>query len=119
MQYEYRFLNSGIKNIITDSPTLLSAIYANFYYPDINIGPSIEEINKTYELKYPSFNIFLERGNKPYIQDGRYQTKEESINLDNLIKNKITNFYKPENILYVDYNDRTKILYNVLNKIGH
>ncbi len=117
MQYEYRFLSSGTKNIITDSPTLLSGIYADYYYKDIDIGKEILALNKKYEEKYPSFNIFLERNDKPYVQEGRYQNYEEAKEIDSLVRHKIASFYDKENIIFIDYRHRDSILKAVLERI--
>lgn len=85
MQYEYRFLNAGIKNIVTDSPVLLSSVYASVYFKDINVADDLEHMADEYEKKYPSINIFLDRGDKPYNPEGRYQTYEEAKEIDKLI----------------------------------
>jgi len=115
MHYEYRFLNSGIKNIVTDSPVVLSAIYADLYYKEIDIAKNILNIEKEYEKKHPSFNIFLRRGDKPYHQEGRYQTKEQSVEIDGIIENFLKNSDK--DVSYIDYNNREEVLKQVLEKI--
>jgi hypothetical protein len=108
MQYEYRFLNNGIKNVVTDSPLILSCVYADYYYPEMKLGQHLLEIMHKYESQYPSLNIYLERKDKPYNQEGRYQTYEEAKRVDELVKEAIHK-YLP-NVHYVDYNDRNGIL---------
>ena len=108
MQYEYRFLNSGIKNIVTDSPVLLSCIYSDVYYPELGLGEKMMPILKEYERLYPSVNIYLERNDKVYHQEGRYQTYEQAKEVDNIVKKFINN--NLDTVHYVDYNDRCKIL---------
>lgn len=82
MQYEYRFISSGVKNIVTDSPVMLSPVYANAYYPDLGISVPMLQIVAEYEKRHPSINIFLRRKNKPYVQEGRYQTLEQAKKID-------------------------------------
>lgn len=109
MQYEYRFLNAGIQNIVTDSPVFLSAIYAEVYYKELNISKPILELVDAYEKQFPSVNIFLNRQNKPYHQEGRYQTYEQAKEIDKLIRSNLV--AKPEwTTHFVDYNNRTEIL---------
>ena len=59
-QMEYKFLNNGVKNIITDSPTLLSVFYSNMYISK-EMADSIWKLCEMYDSKFPTFNIFLER----------------------------------------------------------
>lgn len=81
-QYEYKWLANGVKNIITDSPTFLSVFYANRYVSE-RMGAAIWELCKLYDEEHPFFNIFLERDlSLPYDENGRYQTKEEAIAMD-------------------------------------
>ena len=117
MQYEYRFLSAGIDHIVTDSPTLLSGVYADFYYKDIDIARHIDEINKQYEAKYPSFNIFLERKDKPYNEQARYQTRDQAVQIDEMIRKKIKATYPYDSLLFADYGDKETILNAVLEKI--
>lgn len=115
LQYEYRFLSNGVKNIVTDSPTLLSMIYAKHYYPHINIWEPIQKINEEYEKRYPSIDILLIRGEKPYIQEGRYQSYDESKKIDLLIKLTLNSTGR----LYyeIDYQNRDGILEKVMQHI--
>jgi len=109
MQYEYRFLNSGIKNIITDSPVFLSAVYAEVYYSELKISKPILELVDAYEKQFPSVNIFLNRKNKPYIQEGRYQNYEQAKEVDNLIRHNL--LARPEwKTHFIDYDNRRELL---------
>ena len=111
MQYEYRFLNAGVKHIITDSPVILSSIYAHVYFRDLNIAKPLEELADIYEKSHPSINIFLKRQNKPYIQEGRYQTYEEAKAVDEMIHNMLLIKQREGwNVKWVDYNDRKEIM---------
>lgn len=114
MQYEYRFLSSGVKNVVTDSPVLLSCSYTQFYYPELNIHQPMLEIVEAYEKTYPSLNIFLNREGKPYNSEGRYQTVNEAKELDLIIRQDLINsdfhfkefsFYDRDSILnYINSN---------------
>ena len=42
-------------------------------------------LHSSFENMYPSLNIFLNRGDKEYHTEGRYQTPEEAYGIDNLI----------------------------------
>jgi len=87
LNYEYRFLSHGIQHIVTDSPVLLSACYTRAYYPDLhNVADNMEGIIAEYERQHPSINIFLDRGDKVYSTEGRYQTKEQAQQLDNVVR---------------------------------
>jgi len=113
MQYEFRFLNSGVKNIVTDSPLILSAVYADYYYPELNLGSPLLQLMKSYDASHPSVNIFLRRNDKKYIQEGRYQTYEQAKHVDELVQQYINQHLT--NIHFVDYNDRDSILKLVLS----
>jgi hypothetical protein len=114
LQYEYRFLAHGIQNIVTDSPVLLSACYTRSYFNDLKIADHMEAIIAEYESRHPSLNIFLERGNKEYRTEGRWQTPDEALRMDDIIqatldRNAIAyspfSFYDSEGILdYVTQN---------------
>lgn len=115
LNYEHRFLNAGVDYIITDSPVLLSGIYSQLYYEDLNIASNIYEITKKYDSKYPPLNIFLDRKDRPYNQSGRYQTKDEAIHIDNTIRSVFHARSIP--ITCFDYDKRDDMLAFVLNKI--
>jgi len=108
MQYEFRFLGSGVKNIVTDSPLVLSAVYADYYYPELNLGQPLLQLMKSYEKSHPSVNIFLRRNDKKYIQEGRYQTYEQAKHVDQLVQQYVTEHLT--NVHFVDYNNRESIL---------
>jgi hypothetical protein len=118
MQCEYIFLSNGIKNVITDSPVFLSSIYSEVYHKELNVHIPMREIINIYESEHPSINIFLNRNDKPYNSEGRYQTYEEAIEIDNIIKNYLNSEeLKSWNVKYLDYNNKSGILDYVLNSI--
>lgn len=77
MQYEYRFLTHGVQHIVTDSP-----VFNNYYYAPEPIRGHILSIVNLYEMRYPGLNIFLDRKDKPYVQEGRYQTEGQAKQVD-------------------------------------
>ena len=46
---------------------------------------ALMDLSCSFENMYPSLNIFLNRGDKEYHTEGRYQTPEEAYGIDNLI----------------------------------
>lgn len=116
MHDEYKYLTHGVKNIVTDSPVLLAAIYAGINGLP-NIAKSLEEICFSYDQENASFNIILDRGDKKYIQDGRFQTKEQAQEVDKIITSYVYRNYLEKDILRVNYKDRDTILKEVLKKI--
>lgn len=116
MQYEYRYLSNGVKNIITDSPTDLSAIYARLYHSHIPIFEGIESINDAYNISHPAINIFLERGDKPYDIAGRYQTYEQAKEVDKIILDYLNRKYA-DNFIVVNYKNIEYIADFVMEKV--
>lgn len=114
MQAEYSFLSAGVKNTITDCPVLLAALYSDIYHKELNLGSDIKNIIYKYEEKHPSINIFLNRKDKPYIQEGRYQTREQAQEIDELIKLELQLNFK-NNSYFIDYNNKEAILDIVLS----
>lgn len=116
MQGEYKYLVHGVKNIVTDSPILLAAVYA-----EINgaggIADHLAGICEMYDADYASLNIYLKRGDKPYDAEGRYQTAEQALQADALIMQYLEKYYTRDQIFKVDYNDRNAIFEKVLEVI--
>jgi len=114
-QYEYRYLSQGVLNIVTDSPCFLSVIYSAKYISE-EYADAIMALCRLYDRDNPSLNIFLSRGEKPYITEGRYQTLEQAKELDAAILAGLQKHY-PENFHVVDYKNREKILELVLSHV--
>ena len=117
MHYEYRALVSGVKHIVTDSPTDLSAIYAKYYNPKMLIDIHLEALNREYSRDFLSLNIFLKRNDKPYITEGRYQTHQQAKEIDGIVLDYLNRVY-PDNFYCIDYQDRKSILDLVLKSIN-
>lgn len=108
---EFQFLANGVKNIVTDSPLLLSAVYT-----EERLREPILDLCAAYEEEFPSLHIFLERGDKKYIQEGRYQTLGEAKDIDEkifaLLKSEIGDFE------VIAWDNRNKLLNTVLEYIN-
>jgi hypothetical protein len=106
MQYEYRFLKTGVLNIVTDSPVVLGYVYA----PEF-LKPVLRQISDTFDQAYPSLNIFLVRGDAEYNSHGRYETKEQAVAMDERIKREVPNLH------FFDFQDVDGIMKLVLRNI--
>jgi hypothetical protein len=77
--------------IILDSPILLSLVYKSYYkgteYPSNLYKESFDKMVLDIHLQYNNINILLKRGNGVHNEKERYQNLEQSIDLDNRIKN--------------------------------
>lgn len=83
-QYEYRFLSKGIKNIVTDSPTMLPTLYTELYF-GVKYAAPLRAMDDLYESEYPSFNLLLIREGD-FVSEGRYQTSaEDAQQIDKLV----------------------------------
>lgn len=116
MQYEYRFIKGGVKNIVTDSPVLLSAAYARMYAGDLNIADSMEKIIDSYESLHPCINIYLKRSRtREYDSFGRYQDEREAQRIDGIVCSTLDRLnYK---YTQFDFEDRENLLNFVLANI--
>lgn len=112
---EHKFLGHGVKNVITDSPIFLGYIYSKLYASDYGMHEHILELVNACEKEYPSINIFLNRGDKPYDPNGRLQTLGEAKEIDELIKLEMDQL----NIKYYEFatNDDEGIVKFVLDKL--
>lgn len=113
MEYEHRFLRAGVKNIITDSPCFQSVIYAHLYAPEL--VPGLVLLTKEYDKKYPPVNLFIERGDKPYVTEGRYQSYEQAKELDKIIFDKLVEY--EQDPIAVPFSDYNTILNIVMSRI--
>ena len=69
--------------IVTDSPLILSLIYGEMYNPDMS--PNFKNLILEEFVRYPRFDVFVER-HYEYVDEGRNQTLEQAIEIDNKIK---------------------------------
>ena len=83
---EYILLNK-VDHIITDSPVFLSAFYEQKYYDHFIVKNSIPEYIEAVKQTGGRYLNFMLRRNKPYNPKGRYQTEEESRQIDKEMRN--------------------------------
>jgi hypothetical protein len=107
-------LRNGVDLIVTDSPLLMQCAYARKYNVPCweHLVGAVEEFEKV----YPSFHIFLERGDRPYVAKGRFQTTEEAKQMDEYIKGMLT-LYVPS-FLSISYTDTDQIVETVISQLG-
>lgn len=78
-----------VNYIILDSPILLSLAYKNGYtgeYPAKFYNDSFDSMVLELFNSYDNVNIFLERPEKEFQQEGRFQSEGESEKYDKIIK---------------------------------
>lgn len=76
LQEELEALRTGCI-VVTDSPILMQGVYGD--HVDRKIAMSLAE---ELEERWPSLNIFLDRGDKPYRTEGRWQDEEQAKHKD-------------------------------------
>lgn len=101
-------LRNGVDAIITDSPLLLQCCYAKKY--NVPCWNHLVQVTETFEKEYPSLHIFLERGNRPYVAKGRYQTENGAKELDTYILSALQSFVPSNRLHVVKYNEVDKIV---------
>ena len=103
-------LRNGVDFVISDSPLLLNLAYAK---KNCSVGTyeGLRQIWAEFELQYPSFNIFLCRGNKPYVSNGRFETHDEAKKMDEAIIEMLNS--EVDSWVSVGYNDFPTLLAQV------
>lgn len=103
-----------VEHVVTDSPVLMQVAYASKH--NFEGVESLLELTRIFETCRPSLNIFLDRGDIPYQQWGRYQDYEQAKEMDTAIKNVLAN----EGVEYVTIpsRDLSGILSYIISKIG-
>jgi hypothetical protein len=99
MHYEYRFLKNGVRNIVTDSPVCLSYVYGA-----PSLRGALQHVSDAYDRDFACVNIFIKRGDKPYVAAGRYQDKAKALEIDRRIQDTVSG------LQYVDYGDLSAIM---------
>ncbi len=87
-------LHGKVDYIIVDSPIILGTVYKDRYnkepeYPGMFYDDSFDIFILSLFKKYRSLNIFLNRDDSSYNENGRFQNLEESKIIDNDIKLKL------------------------------
>lgn len=112
LHYEHELLNAKVPFIVSDCPILHICSFARknrlpFYQELVNI-------TMQYEEAYPGLHIFLNRV-VPYQDEGRYETIEEAVKLDELMLG-VLNENMP-NFVRFRGDDQTGVVKFVLDKI--
>lgn len=90
-EYDY-LIDKKVRVVVSDSPILLGLYYARKNKALGNRG--LELIALEHEKLFPSINIFLKMNiSFPYDKKGRYETKEESQQLQYKLFSEVTTFY--------------------------
>ena len=77
-------LGKGVDIVVTDSPLYLALSYMIKYgFP---CPESLESVVRIFDEKYPPLNILLVRSDGSYEQEGRYETPEEAVVMDEMIR---------------------------------
>ena len=106
----------GVQYTITDCPILICVVYAKLY--NFIAWEELISICKKFEEIIPSINIFLERPNILYKQNGRYETYDQALIVDNEIKSVLNiNCIKYTEIDYL-VTDVAKYIENEINTIN-
>ena len=77
---EDRVIQSGVDHIITDSPVMMQIAYCQRY--EKHYWPELLGIAQKFEELKPSLNIFLDRKNIPYQENGRYENYDQAVEMD-------------------------------------
>lgn len=108
-------LRNGVDVIVTDSPLLMQCCYAKTYH--VPCWENLVEITNKFEEQYNGLHIFLERGNRRYMQGGRFDTEDEAKAMDKQILN-FLNQYLPSTYTSLPSEDVATILDYCLKEIG-
>lgn len=109
-------LRNGVHCIVTDSPLLLSAAYARKTH--VKSWQALITLAELHEETYPGLHIFLDRGDRPYVGKGRYESEEKARRMDDFLKGMLDLFIGSERYVVMPYNDFDGILKFVREKIG-
>jgi len=108
-------LKDQVEYIVTDSPILLSVIYASINLKNMFDVKMFQDLVLNINNNYNNMNVLLERNCEyKYKQEGRYQTEEQAKIVDDLLKYKINRFYTNLYELKSDDETTSKIM-RILN----
>lgn len=116
-QLEYSCLSGGVSHIVTDSPCFLSFYYGKKFFGNSRLPEALLALVKDYDAAYPAIHIFLERGNKPYKQEGRWQDYEEAQQVDRELYGQL--MYHYPNTKIFGYEDKEGILKSITDEINN
>lgn len=84
MNREHTLLYNDVDIVITDSPVGLGELYC-YENGTVAMGNILGLVSDRVESHYPSYNIFIERRDRTYDNNGRFQSEEEARALDESI----------------------------------
>lgn len=99
--------------IIVDSPILFSTVYHGYYtkdYPVEFYGDIFHNLVVDLHKKYDNINILLDRAESDYQSEERFQSMDESLELDRLIKDSLIKYDEPFHTVKVGKNTVKDIL---------
>lgn len=82
-----------VDHLVTDSPLLMQVFYARRY--NFECWPSLLEIGRAFDAKYPSCNILLDRVGITFQQKGRYEDEEGARKVDVELEDYMKEFSVP------------------------
>lgn len=111
-------LYGKVEYIIVDSPIILGTIYKEKYntkeeYPSAFYDESFDIFILNLFKKYNSLNIILKRDDTTYNSNGRFQTLDQSKEIDEEIKSKLYN----NNIQFVEFSVNEDTPVEIFNHI--
>lgn len=115
MRKEVVVLNGGISYIISDSPLPLQIIYGLKSGLDKTAINGLLKVLLSYDKEYPSYNIFLERGDRAYSETGRFQNYEDAVKIDEMIIEQMDEWNFEMDIY--KYNHSCEMLIDIIDKI--
>lgn len=112
---EERPLRAGVDAIITDSPLALQVSYA--IRNGLSTAGCLLTMSAFHEIQYPSLNIFLDRGNRPYVKCGRFEDEVVAREMDKRILTFLEEQYKDKYVCF-DSENIAGIFNYVIDKLG-
>jgi adenylate kinase family enzyme len=111
-------LYGKVDYIIVDSPIILGLVYKERYndtpeYPATFYDETYDTFILSLFKKYDSLNIFLNRNDETYDQNGRFQDLNESKKIDEEIKHKLVS----NNIDFIEFNVNQETSLDIFNYI--
>lgn len=76
-------LQHGVDTLVTDSPILMNAAYAQFHGSPCAAG--LVSMAQAFDHAFRPFNVLIER-TVPYMPQGRYQTEGEARDFDQFLR---------------------------------
>jgi hypothetical protein len=113
---EYLPLSYGVQQIVSDSPLLLQAVYAQHY--KCPAASQMSAMCFEFEKCYPSVNFLVQRC-FPFQSEGRYQSNEgEALEIDDIIETGIACHCLPFTRIRPDMSDSQleSLLYQITDR---